>query len=130
METNSSRRPSLYLVACLALVLPSMAAPAVAQELVPVSAGLGEVQSTGSATAEELAESGKGKKVVKKVVKAAKAAKAVSMHPVVRAVTFPLTVDTYARAAWDAGRLTSKYDPGPYPGLKSAVLPSIKKLGR
>jgi hypothetical protein len=99
----------------------AMAGPAMAGELVPVAVGLPVASDLGSPNPEELDETGRGSKT-KAALKIAGKATA--------PVRAAMTVNSYAKAGWELGRLTSKNDPGPYPGFRKAVLPSLKRKGR
>ena len=77
------------------------------QGLVAAPVGLPGLEPLPAPTSEELEETGKGAlKLLKTSVKA------------------------YSKVGWELGRLTSKHDPGPYPGFKKAVLPSLPKPGK
>ncbi len=88
-----------------------LSAQARAELLIEAPSGLAGVEELSAPTPEELRATGKGAIVqVGKLVKT--------------------SVKAYSKVGWELGRLTSKHDPGPYPGFKKAVLPSLPKPGK
>lgn len=88
----------LIIAAAFLATTPAFAA----EHDVKVTPGLPGIETVGEVSAQELAQTGEGRLSV-------------------AAQLFKANVKIYSRVGWELGRLTSKYDPGPYPGVSKAL---------